>query len=219
MMMNQRHIIYNSYKFAGLNLFFRDRNLSDTISFVYSGWEDPVFAANDLLEHFKRIHYYVKNIYADHVVPIIMDGENAWEYYKNNGIEFLETIYSALEKSEIISSTTPSEFLSQHQSKELFRLASGSWINSDFGVWIGSKKNNLYWYILIRLKDMIEKSKISKEKKDEARQCLHLIEGSDWFWWNTFEDKSGEFKKLFVAYVEKIYKLCGKKPHAYLYKL
>lgn len=215
---NQRHLIYQPYTFRKLNIFFRDRNLSDAISFVYQGWEDPVFAANDLLEHFKRIHYYVKDMLKNNVVTIIMDGENAWEYYKNNAVEFLETAYSALEKSEIISPTTPSEFIEQHSGKSLGRLSSGSWINADFGVWIGSKKNNHCWNILKRIKNIIERSKRDKRALKKAKECFYLLEGSDWFWWNTFKDESGEFKKIFFSYAEKIYHLLGKKPPSYIIK-
>jgi alpha-amylase/alpha-mannosidase (GH57 family) len=218
MIKNQRHLIYQPYKFRGTNLFFRDRNLSDAISFIYQGWEDPVFAANDLLEHFKRIHYYTKEILKGSIITIIMDGENAWEYYKNNGVEFLETIYSALEKSHILSTTTPTEFLRHYESKNIDRVAPGSWINGDFGVWIGSKKNNFYWYILKRIRDLIEKSKLERKKIEKIRNYFYIIEGSDWFWWNTFEDISGDFKKIFFSYVKKIYSLLDRKIPSYIIK-
>ena len=208
---NQRHLIYRPYNFRDVNIFFRDRNLSDAISFTYQGWEDPVFAANDLLEHFKRSHYYARGIFKERVVPIIMDGENAWEYYKNNGIEFLETVYSALEKSSILTTTTPGQFLEINEDKPLERLAAGSWINGDFGVWIGNQKNNEYWFILRKIKDLIEAANPDDPNVKEARQLLYLIEGSDWYWWNTFDDVIGEFKHIFFMYVEKIYHLLGKK--------
>lgn len=210
MIKNQRHLIYRPYNFRDLNIFFRDRNLSDIISFTYQGWEDPVFAANDLLEHFKKIHYHVKDMFKDSIIPVIMDGENAWEYYQNNAVEFLETIYSALEKSHILSTSTPSEFLKGYQPKSLDRLASGSWINGDFGVWAGSAKNNSYWDMLKKIKDMAQHADISEEKKEEVRKYIYLIEGSDWFWWNTFDDVIGEFKNIFAAYIDKIHQLLGK---------
>ncbi|MDD5194386.1 MAG: glycoside hydrolase family 57 protein [Candidatus Omnitrophica bacterium] len=212
MIRNQRHIIHRPYKFKGVNIFFRDRNLSDIISFTYQGWEDPKFAAYDLIEHFKRAHSYVKNIFPERIVTIIMDGENAWEYYKNNGVDFLEALYSSLEKSDCLTTTTPSDFLTQTESKKLERLAPGSWINNDFGVWVGNKKNNAYWLLVRRIRDLIAKQEAGLPKVEEARQYFYLIEGSDWFWWNTFEDVSGEFKRIFFMYVEKIYRLLGKQP-------
>ena len=125
-----------------------------------------IFAANDLLEHCKRTHYYTQGLLKRRVITIIMDGENAWEYYNNNGVEFLETVYAALEKSAILSSVTPSEFLSKTGSKQLERLAPGSWINSDFSVWIGSKENNRNWDILKRIRKSI--------KRISSLSCINL---------------------------------------------
>lgn len=216
MIKNQRHIIYRPYNFKGVNIFFRDRNLSDAMSFTYQGWEDPVFAANDLLEHFKRTHHYVSNIFKERIITIIMDGENAWEYYKNCGVDFLETIYGALEKSSNLSSTTPSEFLKHTEVKRLERVSSGSWINGDFGVWIGSKTNNIYWHILRTIKDLIDKSKLELEDSQKVKKYFYLIEGSDWYWWNTFEDIHGEFRNIFFSYVEEIYKILDRKLPSYI---
>jgi alpha-amylase/alpha-mannosidase (GH57 family) len=182
------------------------------LSFVYQGWDDAKFAVDDLTAHFKRTHDFAKDIFKERVITIIMDGENAWEYYKNNGVDFLETLYSSLEKNDCLSTTTPSEFLKKQTSRKLERLSSGSWINGDFGVWIGAKKNNYYWSILRKTRDLIEKSKISGANLEDLKNYFYLIEGSDWFWWNTFDDFLGEFKKIFFAYVEKIYQLLGKKP-------
>ena len=211
---NQRHIIYRPYNFRGLNIFFRDRNLSDAISFIYQGWEDPVFAANDLLEHFKRIHYYTQGMLKNRVISIIMDGENAWEYYKNNGVSFLETIYSALEENKILSSTTPSEFIAKGGIKKLERLSPGSWINSDFGVWAGSKENNHNWYILKKIREQLDKVK-DEDIKGKLLEQFYILEGSDWNWWNTFEDITGDFKKIFFSYIRDIFKTLGKNIPSY----
>ena len=218
MIKKQRHLIYQPYKFKGVDIFFRDRNLSDAISFIYQGWQDSSLAAKDLLEHCKRTHYHIKDKLKKRAITIIMDGENAWEYYNNNGVDFFETLYKSLERSKHLCTTTPSEFLKGSRTKSLERLVSGSWINGDFGVWIGSQKNNIYWQILRRIKDAIERSDKNKVDLKKIEEYFHLIEGSDWFWWNTFEDVSGEFRKIFLAYVEKIYYLLGKKPPSYLYK-
>ncbi len=211
MIKNQRHILHRPYQFHNLNIFFRDRNLSDIISFVYQGWEDQRFAALDLLEHFRRTHLYVKDIFKERAITIIMDGENAWEYYKNNGVDFLETVYTHLAKSNFLGCTTPGEFLRCSPAKKLERLAPGSWINNDFGVWVGNKKNNQYWHILRRIKDALKKVK-SQGLRKKIQDYLYVLEGSDWFWWNTFEDLSGEFKRIFFSYLQAVFKLLGKKP-------
>jgi alpha-amylase/alpha-mannosidase (GH57 family) len=214
---NQRHLIYRPYNFEGLNMFFRDRNLSDAISFIYQGW-DPLFASNDLLEHFKRIHYYTKRFFKKRAITIIMDGENAWEYYRNNGIEFLENVYANLEKSSILSTTLPQTFLTRGESKRLERLGAGSWINNDFGVWIGSKENNSNWHTLRRIRDLIEKNKKNIKNLDKLMEYFYIIEGSDWNWWNTFDEPSGDFKVIFLSYIKQIYKKLGKKVPLYLTK-
>ncbi|MCD6583711.1 MAG: hypothetical protein J7K71_03390 [Candidatus Omnitrophica bacterium] len=213
---NQRHLIYKPYQFSGVNIFFRDRNLSDAISFIYQGWEDPVFAGYDLLEHFKRIHYYTQGMLKNRVITITMDGENAWEYYPNNGVDFLETVYSALEKSHILTTTLPSEFLKKVHPKRLERLSPGSWINADFGVWVGSKENNLNWYILRRVRDLIEKSKDKVKNPDKLREYFYILESSDWNWWNTFREPTGDFKKLFTSYVKEIFRMLKRKPPSYI---
>lgn len=211
MLEHQRHLVYRPYSYKGVNIFFRDRNLSDTISFIYQGWDDAPFAAADFIEHCKRIHYFTKNFFKDVTIPIIMDGENAWEYYRNNGVDFLENVYAQIERSDMLETTTPSELLKEYKPRNLDKFASGSWINADFGVWIGNKENNKFWEILAKLREFAQHKKLSKKREEELTQCLFVLESSDWYWWNTFEDGSGEFRRLFFAYVEKAYALLGKK--------
>ncbi|MFH1768548.1 MAG: glycoside hydrolase family 57 protein [Candidatus Omnitrophota bacterium] len=213
---NQRHIIYRPYNFKGVDIFFRDRNLSDAIGFIYQGWDDPVFAANDLLEHFKRTHYHASNFLRRRAISIIMDGENAWEYYKNSGVDFLEAVYAGLENNDILVCSTPSQFLRDNKTKKLERLFAGSWINSDFGVWVGSKENNNNWHILRRLRDLIERYAKDGESKEKVLKYFYILEGRDWNWWNTFEDTDGDFKKLPLLYVKKIYKMLGKTPPSHI---
>jgi alpha-amylase/alpha-mannosidase (GH57 family) len=143
-----------------------------------------------------------------------MDGENAWEYYKNNGVSFFETLYASLEKSDMLSTSTPDECIQVNDKRTLERLSSGSWINADFGVWIGAKRNNLYWNILRKIGDLLDRCKISSENLARLNDYFHLLEGSDWYWWNTFEDMHGEFKNIFFSYVEEIYRLLGRKSPA-----
>ncbi|MCK4809493.1 MAG: hypothetical protein KAS99_00970 [Candidatus Omnitrophica bacterium] len=212
---NQRHLIYKAYNFGGVKMLFRDRNLSDAISFIYQGW-DPVFAANDLLEHFKRIHYHTKGIVKNRAISIIMDGENAWEYYKNNGIDFLETMYQHLEKSNILQTALPGDFIKHSNPRRLERLSPGSWINSDFGVWIGSKENNLNWQLLRKTRDLIERAGNESKNFSKLMDYFYVLEGSDWNWWNTFYEPSGDFKGIFLTYIKEIYRLLNKKLPAYI---
>ena len=77
---------------AQLGVIFRDHFLSDLIGFVYSKM-DAAAAADDFL---RRIRENCAGILAsgrDALVPIILDGENAWEYYDRNGRPFLRELY------------------------------------------------------------------------------------------------------------------------------
>lgn len=216
---NQRHLIYRPYEYEGLKILFRDRNLSDAISFVYQAWEEPLFAAQDLIEHFRRIHYYLKDIFKEKIVTIIMDGENAWEYYKNNGVDFLEKVYTHLEKEEIFSTELPHQIFENSKPKKLPKLASGSWINNDFGVWIGSEKNNICWEILRKIKDLMEKKKKEIKNIEKLEEYFHILEGSDWNWWNTFDEPTGSFRKIYLSYVKKIFQGLREKPPKSIEKL
>ena len=76
--------------------FFRDHYLSDLVGFVYSRMSADV-AAEDLHRRIRAI--------GDREPPgrtatvsIILDGENAWEYYPGNGREFLRKFYKRIEE-------------------------------------------------------------------------------------------------------------------------
>ena len=76
-----------------VNMIFRDHGLSDSIGFVYSKW-NPEDAANDFISKIKNIANYVGNEYDNPLVSVILDGENCWEYYRNDGWDFLSALYS-----------------------------------------------------------------------------------------------------------------------------
>ncbi len=211
LMQRQRHIIYQPYKFSGVNILFRDRNLSDAIGFNYHHWPDQKNAALDLISHFKRINDYAGKIYKNRAVVIAMDGENAWEYYPDNGREFLETLYSGIEKQPFIKSSTAAEFINSCSVKNLQRLAPGSWINGDFGVWAGSGLNNRNWELLAKIKKALDRKKLPDKQQEKARHFLRIIEGSDWNWWNTFEDKNKDFFNIFASYVRELSRILGLK--------
>ncbi len=43
------------------------------------------------------------------VVPVILDGENAWEYFPNDGHQFLTQFYTALQEDPFIETITMTE--------------------------------------------------------------------------------------------------------------
>jgi len=197
-----RHIIYQPYYFDDLLVFFRDKNLSNAVSFTYHYWQDLDAAARDLLWHFHNIHSHTRSLYKKRMVLIAMDGENAWEYYHNNAKDFFTSLYSNLEKIKYLRTQTISSFIKNSDFKTIENpIWPGSWINANFGVWSGSRENNRNWEILARIKEAVDRKKDSLTPRtlEKVTYYLRVIEGSDWFWWNTYEDISCDFGEPFLS--------------------
>lgn len=200
-----------------LNIVFRDRNLSDLLGFVYHSWraEDAV---NDLMKHLKNISQAFSD--QDILVTIAMDGENAWEYYANDGHDFLESLYKRLSEADFLKTTTIKDYLALHPPKsEIKHLAAGSWIYAQFGKWIGNPAKVAAWECLAKAREEFEslKPQLVGPQLDLSVKQLSICEGSDWFWWYG-EDYSGEFDKLFRMHLTNLYKIMGKDTPEYLKK-
>ena len=93
--------LYNIHRYengkTAMHMVFRDHTISDLIGFVYSGM-DPGEAAGHLLRNIKEAAQPVLAQGRDAVVSVILDGENAWEYYPKSGREFLRRFYDALQR-------------------------------------------------------------------------------------------------------------------------
>lgn len=166
--------------------FFRDDHLSDLIGFEYKGW----FSA-DAVRHFL---HQVEETYRDSplrqpLVSVILDGENAWEYYPYNGYYFLSDLYEALENHSSIRVTTFGEYLDLHPSvgAELPALVAGSWVYGDFTTWMGDSVKNRAWDLLCRAKAeydrVLASGVLSRDEVEQAEAHLKSCESSDWFWW------------------------------------
>ncbi|MBI5598677.1 MAG: hypothetical protein HY890_02940 [Deltaproteobacteria bacterium] len=220
--------IYRPYEVATpagpVAVLFRDKVLSDLIGFDYPRW-DPEKAAGDFIKRLQWVYDMVAEPQS-HIVNIILDGENAWEYYRNNGRDFLRALYSRLSESETLRCVTASEFLSAHPEREpLKRIASGSWINRNFKIWIGHPEDNTAWdYISAARKAIVshQESAGTGPEPDEVKGAwteLYAAEGSDWFWWYGDEHSSmceGDFDNLFRLHLKKIYSLLGAEAPAIL---
>jgi alpha-amylase/alpha-mannosidase (GH57 family) len=179
---------------------FRDQRLSDLIGFEYSNKPGEA-AAQDLLDRLERIRRALANSGATgpHLVTIILDGENAWENYPNDGKEFLNALYRGLSESTTVRTTTLSEYLSwfpeQRQIKELWP---GAWFSSDYGTWIGEPEETTAWNYLGKVRkilaqyDFYKKKVTTPEKLSRALDFMYLAEGSDWFWWFGSDQESGD---------------------------
>jgi alpha-amylase/alpha-mannosidase (GH57 family) len=178
--------ITTPYRLAGTDtvMFFRDDHLSDLIGFEYKGWfgADAVRHLVHALEELRR-HAPGPNP----VVSIIMDGENAWEYFPYNGFYFLSELFAALSLQRAIRPTTFSEYLDLYPDspRPLPRLAAGSWVYGDFTTWMGDPAKNRAWDWLCAAKIAYD-AVIEMLPEDEAAAAEVLLkscESSDWFWW------------------------------------
>jgi alpha-amylase/alpha-mannosidase (GH57 family) len=214
--------IHHPFKLQNTDIacFFRDDGLSDLIGFEYSKWHADD-AVSDLIHHLENI---AKHEPGDTVVSIIMDGENAWEYFPANGYYFLSALYKRLSSHPEIELATFSECLKNKVDvKPLPRLVAGSWVYGTFSTWIGDSDKNRGWDMLGDAKwafdKVISTGRLTDDQVQKAELQLAVCEGSDWFWWfgdyNPGEAVSN-FEKQFRLNLTNLYRLLGEEPPAYL---
>jgi len=207
---NQADLLYTPWQLANIKILFRDHILSDLVSFVYEGW-DQTKASADLINKIKRIANSLPAS-GKFIIPIILDGENAWEHYQNDGTEFLDNLYEKFSK-ENIATTTVSRFLEENEVKNtLYSLFPGSWIGANFNIWIGHNEDHKAWQIVKKLRDKL----VAKNITDKAIwDKFYQLEGSDWFWWfgdEHFSDVAEIFDELFRLNAIYIYRNIGEEP-------
>ncbi len=204
-----------------MNLVFRDHALSDLIGFVYSGMPAQD-AANHLMHNIRQAARSLLDSGRDALVPIILDGENAWEYYPEAGREFLRRFYDALQNTPGIEAVTMAEAIARHNDKPSFSsLVPGSWINANFNVWIGAPEDNRAWDYLYHARKFYEQNaaRAGEEQRNLAFEELLIAEGSDWNWWYGPEHHSAndrEFDELYRKHLSNIYQALGSMPPDYL---
>jgi alpha-amylase/alpha-mannosidase (GH57 family) len=212
--------IYRCYatKDSGLRLFARDDTLSDLIGFTYASWHADD-AVNDLIHRIEDIAGKC-NDRENTVISIIMDGENAWEYYPENGYYFLSTLYQRLVAHPDIQLTTYQEIIDS-QPEKLAGIVPGSWVFGTFSTWIGDADKNRAWDILGDVKRVYDETinTIAPEKHPDIVKQLAACEGSDWFWW--FGDYNpaatvSDFELMFRTHIKNLYHMLEREPPAYL---
>ena len=191
--------LYKPYKISDgtdeIVCFFRDDRLSDKIGFEYAKLHSAD-AVNDFIRDLEQ----VRTSFQDHenpVVSVILDGENAWEYYPYNGYYFLTELYQALANHPNIEMITQSEVLQSINTPNkspykvfcgnLPEIAAGSWVYGTFSTWIGSKDKNRGWDLLCEAKlaydQVLQAGNLTAEEIAVCEDQLAVCEGSDWFWW------------------------------------
>lgn len=208
-------------KHAGLNIFFRDHGLSDAIGFIYSRM-DPKKAVEDFTTRICKIADSIHGTSIPPIVPVILDGENCWEYYKRDGTEFLNLLYETLSYHPRIQTTTLGNYVEQFSTKSsLKKLWSGSWIGGNFAIWIGHPEDNHAWDLVHEARDfLVQYTKNHPEKANDASlqkawESLYVAEGSDWCWWYGDQNSSAHdevFDQLFRTHLKNVYYFLNEEP-------
>ncbi|GMR05282.1 MAG: glycoside hydrolase family 57 protein [Thermodesulfobacteriota bacterium] len=208
---------------AKLSMLFRDHVLSDLIGFDYAKM-DPGDAARDMVSRLEHIQRMVERP-GEHIVSIILDGENAWEHFINDGRDFLVALYSALSGHPLLRCVTVNEFLEGYEPREELKwVYPGSWISHNFKIWIGHVEDNTAWdYIAEARGALVDyQASLTPEEKEgraalleQAWDAIYAAQGSDWFWWygeehSTMSDEY--FDDLFRSNIKKVYTLIGMTP-------
>ncbi len=197
-----------------LSVLFRDHALSDLIGFTYASWA-PEAAADDfiqrLLDEGRRAA--TRGDTADVVIPVILDGENAWEHYEGGGRPFLRALYGRLASHPDIRTVTMSEAATGATSR-LPHVHPGSWINGDFYIWIGHPDDHRAWGQLAEARQAYDQATghVGASERRRALEELLIAEGSDWFWWYGDDHSSEhdlEFDDLFRRHVRNVYRALG----------
>ena len=197
-----------------LAMLFRDRQLSDLLGFVYSQWDHRV-AVVDFLKRLERIYQQAQAWEQPALVSIILDGENAWEFYSNDAHEFLTELYQALASDKRFQCVTVSEFLQQYPLESavpLPELFSGSWIDGNFATWVGHPEKNKAWEHLVQTREALETLNRQDQTTHRAWESFGAAEGSDWMWWfgdTHFSAQAEEFDRLFRTHLINCYQFAG----------
>ncbi|MBN2298666.1 MAG: hypothetical protein JXM72_08725 [Deltaproteobacteria bacterium] len=204
--------LYKPYRMlsdkSAVSLFFRDRPLSDHIGFMYAK-NQPEQAADNFMHHLDNIRKGSKAYDFTPFISIILDGENPWEYYSDSGEGFLRSLYSQLESTPGIQTSTYNDFLDKNPpGQSIANLYTGSWINHNFAIWIGHEEDRKAWEYLARTRRYVESK--GSDAHQLAWEEIYIAEGSDWFWWYgddfvTVNDE--QFDRLFRLHLANCYTL------------
>ncbi len=215
------HVLYQPYRIMindrpGPFILFRDHVLSDRIGFVYQNFPGEQ-AAEDLLTRLLAIRQRLKPA-RPWLVSIILDGENCWEWYEHNGDLFLHSLYRRLSESPEIRAVTISEYLAMNPPHgTLTDLATGSWINGDLTTWMGDPEHVRAWSLLRDTRSFLvdleaTRAELPSSARRRAWQAIYAAEGSDWFWWYSAHNSSGQdalFDTLFRSHLAEVYRVFG----------
>jgi alpha-amylase/alpha-mannosidase (GH57 family) len=179
-------LLYRPHACRGLIIFFRDRELSDLISFEYWRWPEK-----DAVSHLlAKLDEKGKGCPNDAICVIALDGENPWAGYRENGVPFLRELYGRILQRTDLTPIFLEKYLTLSKSPAELEIVPGTWLGN-FSKWIGSPAKNAAWDLLARTRERCGPS-----------EEIYIAEGSDWFWWFG-EENVAEFEALFHGYLKK----------------
>jgi alpha-amylase/alpha-mannosidase (GH57 family) len=206
--------LYRPYRVGasglGVSCGFRDHTISDLIGFSYASWPAAT-AADDFVRRLVEAGArYTARTGQDATVFVILDGENAWEHFEGQGRPFLRALYARLTSQPDIDTVTMSEACAD-ASESLVSIFPGSWINSDFYIWIGHADDHRAWSQLAEARRALDTAPagLPEDARARAHEELLIAEGSDWFWWYGDDHSSDHdlaFDDLFRRHVRNVYR-------------
>ena len=214
---SDRHVslLHRPYHLPGQDVrcFFRHDALSDLIGFSYSTWHADDAAMN-FVQHLEHLAALFEKE-PDHVVAIVLDGENAWEYYPHNAYFFLKALYQRLAENPRLRLTTFSQCLAESvPAAELKQLVAGSWVYGNFSTWIGHPAKNRAWELLCEAKRAFDRvvveGALTEHEQLAAERQLGICEGSDWCWWfgdDNPADAVHSFDTLYRRHLTNLYRI------------
>jgi alpha-amylase/alpha-mannosidase (GH57 family) len=209
-------------------IIFRDKVITDKVNFTYSGTPGQE-AAQDFVNRILAIREQLAasrgpsaGASGPNLVSVILDGENAWEHYDNDGKAFLNAMYQLLQEEQAkgtIRTITPSAYVEQfagvsEATPALEELWRGSWVSPDYLTWIGEEEENRAWDYLGQARALVQarKSRLDEKTLAAAMEAIYAAEGSDWFWWYGADQNSGNdgaFDEQFRRTLMRVYEVIG----------
>ena len=199
---DDRKVLYRPWRFDDIFIAFRDHALSDLIGFTYRHME-PEAAAEDFVGRLRE----VAGIDPNAVVSVILDGENAWEFYPDNAVGFLGALYGKVAADPAVETVTM-ERLAAEGGESLPKLAPGSWIYGTFDTWVGHPQKTRADYGR-------HAAELDEAQRAAALEHFLAAECSDWFWWygdDHHTEYADRFDALFRAHLLAVYRIIGMAP-------
>ena len=211
-----------------ISVFFRATAPSDAIGFQYATRTDEHITAQEFVSTLKTRFAYRVSDPPNRVVSVILDGENAWGAYRDDGQPFLRALYATLAADPTIRTVTFGEYLNGSPARKVrshprteqprvYDLFCGSWIDElgsapgvDLGTWIGEPEENRGWQLLKQTREWLATLRDRPSTAPQVFTALYAAEGSDWFWWFGSDQDSGadaDFDDYFRTHLKSIYRL------------